>query len=221
MTKKDSNFNLDDDMEVLYARTPTPGSGSYEMVDRVPSPVEDEHDLGPLHTSPHTKETSSSSLLPHINFPEVHVPTILERLFNFTDGLKKSTSYTSRYVSPSSPDHNFRVDGSESPVVKKFSTVADFRSQPHAYAPSFREEREAIAGPSRPQVATTSRPNSDNIDSDVLVISHDGRDFTMSDTATSAPSSPRTPYTTRQVRDLPFLHTSGIRFFSIPCLVIG
>lgn len=205
--RKDSQWEIDDDdTQWLHGRdrSTTPYNDPYNPVERVQSPpMRETHtrDLGESHTSPHIQETASSSLLPHIDFPEVRVPTFMERFVKFKDGLRKSTSYKSRHVSPMSPDATFRIDGSEpSPAMPIFfNTIADFRRQPHA--------AEAAERATQQPELSDPRPNSSNIPSDVLLISRNGENFTFDDSATTALGSPRTPSSARQVSasSLPYL----------------
>ncbi|KAI0779283.1 hypothetical protein C8Q74DRAFT_682084 [Fomes fomentarius] len=202
--RKDSNWEIeDDDTQWLHGRdrSTTPYNDPYNPVERVQSPpMRETHvrDLGESHTSPHIQETSSSSLLPHIDFPEVRVPTIMERFARFKDGIRKSASYKSRYVSPVSPDATFRIDGSEpspaSAAPKFFNTIADFRRQPHAVAG--RQEVAERATQQQQQPVRDPRPSSSNIPNDVLLISRNGENF--DDSATTAVGSPRTPSSARQ-----------------------
>ncbi|RDX42212.1 hypothetical protein OH76DRAFT_138063 [Lentinus brumalis] len=140
-------------------------------------------------------------MLSNIEFPDIRVPTFMERFIKFKDGIRKSASYRSKHVSPISPDQGFRIDGeAPSPVVQKFHTVADFRRPPNATVPSFSEERRQAAA-NRPNGLEVIMEGSDHDSQqdcgpdDVLIISRDGGDnFTINDTTTMGTGSPLSPY---------------------------
>lgn len=120
-SRKEPSWEIDDDERWLAGRSTVyhdpyspPGRGQM-------------HELGACPT--HTRDASSSTLLSlsHIEFPTVRrVPTFLERFIKFKDGIRKSATYTAKYVSAISPDPTFRIDGSaaDSPVAKKFDDHA-------------------------------------------------------------------------------------------------
>ena len=184
-------------------------------------PMQEAHNLGVLRPSSHSREWSSSSsgssLLPRIELPEVRVPTFVERIVGLKGGgLKKSASYKAKSVAPRTPGPDFRIDGSgSSPIAQNpqaFNTIADFRRPQGALTPVFERETEAdVPEAARPasgsdgswvvvdrplsQVTEPSRARS----SEVILISRNGEDFSMHDTATTAPGSPKTPSTLLQV----------------------
>ena len=115
---KDASWEIDDD-EWLHRH-----SAFYDPYSQPKDRDRDKemHEMGDVRPS-HNREASSSTLLPHIEFPTVHrVPTFLERFIKFKDGLRKSATYKAKYVSTVSPDHTFRIDGSaaDSPITRKF-----------------------------------------------------------------------------------------------------
>ncbi|KAI0369640.1 hypothetical protein BV20DRAFT_967601 [Pilatotrama ljubarskyi] len=172
------------------------------------------------YTSAHLKETSSTSLLPRmVDLPDVRVPTFMERFFNFKDGLRKSASYKAKYVSPVSPGPQFRIDGSAgpTPVAKDFSIAPlNPTARPSPLALSAGVGAGAGAGSASAPGSSRTHPTEQVVtersdfvphhgssECSVLLISRDGEDFTIDDTATTAPShshptSPRTQSTFRQ-----------------------
>ncbi|KAI0355772.1 hypothetical protein OH77DRAFT_1424724 [Trametes cingulata] len=169
------------------------------------------------HTSAHLKETSSSSLLPRLMELPDRVPTFMERFIKFKDGLRKSASYKAKYVSPVSPGPLFRIDGSAgaTPVKNEFAIAPlapnrDPRPSPLAADTGVVAAAATVSGSSRIQPAEQALTEDEGVvrhqgstEGSVLLISKDGRDFTIDDTTTalshSHPSSPRTLSTSRQV----------------------
>ncbi|KAI0744303.1 hypothetical protein C8Q80DRAFT_889911 [Daedaleopsis nitida] len=207
-SRKDSGWAIDEDTYPLHARSTSYNDPNHPTEQGVSPSAGDDRGLSQPRPSPHSQETSSSSLLSRIRSPGIRVPTIMERLVGFRDSLRRSASYRFRYVSPTSADPSFRIDGSEpTPTPNKIQThtVADFRPQPHATAPSFREEREQHAAErNAPLVVQTqgsdgkdARSSPENHTSDVIVISRDGEDFSMEDSATTVLTSPKTPFSAR------------------------
>ncbi|KAH9895106.1 hypothetical protein C8Q73DRAFT_487326 [Cubamyces lactineus] len=226
-SKKDSDWAIDGDEEDTKHLTHSRGPSTTSYIDPftlVQSPLNNEpeaYELDVPHTSPHIKETSSSALLPHLDFPDVRVPTFMERFIKFKDGLRKSSTYKAKYVSPVSPDPQFRIDDSAvpTPVAKdflrdgsNFGGGTPFR--PGGEATGGRVGASASASGSgsangrlRIQQQKTERsnhrPQPEGEGSSVLIISRDGRDFSLDDTATipltqSHPSSPQTTTLSRQ-----------------------
>ncbi|KAI8968147.1 hypothetical protein BD414DRAFT_535475 [Trametes punicea] len=165
-----------------------------------------------LHTSAHIPETSSSTLLPHsavmshVELPAVRAPTLVERFARLVlsgrGGLRKSPTYKSKHVSPVSPDPHFRIDGSAgpTPVEKDFVMARSSRVSTSGASSSASAKAAGLAGAQR---AATERSDFEpQSDGSVLLISRDGRDFSLDDTmTTAAPSqtgSPRSASTFRQ-----------------------
>ncbi|CDO72511.1 hypothetical protein BN946_scf184980.g52 [Trametes cinnabarina] len=181
-----------------------------------PEPLDPDADLP--HTSAHIPETSSSSLLSrpgdtqvHVTTPPVCAPTIVERIVNIVlpgrDGLQKSPTYKLKHVSPVSADPQFRIDGSAgpTPVAKAFASAAGRSSRASVSA---RGDPDAVGGAGLSGSASAKgsvqrdvgivqgatersdfRPQRRDT---VLLISRDGRDFSLDDTMTTAPSPTRT-----------------------------
>ncbi|KAI1785467.1 hypothetical protein LXA43DRAFT_976208 [Ganoderma leucocontextum] len=206
---KDSNWEIDDDEHWLNRRS------TFYHDPYSPPGREEMHELGVRPS--HTREASSSTLLPHIEFPTVHrVPTFLERFIKFKDGIRKSATYKAKYVSAISPDHTFRIDGSaaDSPIIKNFDENARDGGGSHSRPgsgsqPSFhphrvstvQEEDEDTPGGAPVVVDRTDfEPDrySAEFPSEVLVISRDGEDFALDDRSTVAHTSLRTPTIARQ-----------------------
>ncbi|KAL1941994.1 hypothetical protein VTO73DRAFT_6524 [Trametes versicolor] len=205
-SKKNSNWaiDVDEDEEWLgHARAHSSASyvDPYKMQPLSPEPLE----MDVPHTSAHIQETSSSSLLPHLDFPDVRVPTFIERFIKSKDGVRKSPAYKSKYVSPISPDPQFRIDG-PTPTANTFPASKPQRSS-YTRSNHSGASASATAQPPRTQPVVAERsdfqPESEGVGSSVLIISRDGNDFSFDDSATTAPShshasSPRTPTTFRQ-----------------------
>ncbi|TBU24493.1 hypothetical protein BD311DRAFT_790953 [Dichomitus squalens] len=231
-SRKDSNWEIDEDRRRLNRS----GSTSYYDPYSPPDGADrEEHELGVPHTSPHIRETSSTSLLSNIELPSIRRwPTAVERFIKFKDGIRKSASYKAKYVSPIFPDPAFRIDGSagNTPVANGFNAEGT-RSQnpadsslsipsfhPHRVSTVQEEEDEDSSGGAPVVVQREDydpqRPNS----GEVLVISHDGEDFNSEYYTTPGPSSPRTPSTARQVsallRLLPFSRAPFLRCLPFP-----
>ncbi|KAI0665890.1 hypothetical protein C8Q78DRAFT_480953 [Trametes maxima] len=224
-SKKDSDWAIDVDMDdedtkwLGHSRGPSAASfhDAYPLV-QSPLRAEPEHEPDLPHTSAHIPETSSSSLLPHLDFPDVRVPTFMERFIRFKDGLRKSSGYQAKYVSPVSPDAQFRIDGSAgpTPTARAFNIAKlppKSKPKPNAKPKPRPSPVDTGAGHSggggasvsvaevQPAVAERSdfEPQSEGVASSVLIISRNGEDFTIDDTATTAPSgSPRTMSMSRQ-----------------------
>ncbi|KAI0645980.1 hypothetical protein C8Q79DRAFT_1001441 [Trametes meyenii] len=218
-SKKDSDWAIDVDVDdedtkwLGHSRGPSAASfhDAYPLV-QSPLHAEPEHEPDLPHTSAHIPETSSSSLLPHLDFPDVRVPTFMERFIRFKDGLRKSSGYQAKYVSPVSPDAQFRIDGSAgpTPTARAFSIAkppSNSKPKPKLNPSPVdtgagRSAGSAASGAvAQPAVAERSdfEPQSEGVASSVLIISRDGEDFTIDDTATTAPSgSPRTMSMSRQ-----------------------
>ncbi|KAI0630077.1 hypothetical protein C8Q77DRAFT_238589 [Trametes polyzona] len=218
--KKDSDWAIDEDVEGdtewlgskhSRARSAASYVDPYNLVQSPTggAPLELE-DLP--HTSAHIQETSSSLLLPlrHIDFPDVRVPTIFERFIKSKDGVRKSPAYKSKYVSEVSPDPQFRIDDSAgpTPVAKDFAAESSVGS---SFGRSVGANKSQTAlGRSEGEVTERSdfEPQQQQqvygSGSSVLLISRDGRDFTIDDTTTSLshshshPSSPLAPSSFRQ-----------------------
>ena len=104
--------------------------------------------------SGHMKRTSNATSSSATSFlsrlTDVRAPLFMERLIKFKDGTRKSSSYTVESVSPTSPDPQFRIGGSEpSPMRPSYPnqmagahTMADFPTRP----PSLVLERAAPKG---------------------------------------------------------------------------
>ncbi|KAH9912487.1 uncharacterized protein BXZ73DRAFT_93190 [Epithele typhae] len=169
-TKKNSEWEIDDDDDDDDDGTEllSQSSGkrnSYHSPYSALSPQRAyQHNVSPS-TSGHVQSPSGSSLLSRL--PSVRLPSFLERFSKFKDGVPKSTSYKSKYVSPSSADVNFQIDGpipeSGELLGRKGTTrtVADFRPR-------------------------LSVPEPAPVPESVLIISKDGRDFSLDDTTTVA-----------------------------------
>ncbi|KAI0661308.1 hypothetical protein C8Q70DRAFT_911292 [Cubamyces menziesii] len=227
-SKKDSDWAIDGDEEDTKYLTHSRGPSTTSYIDPftfVQSPLNNEPEAFELdvpHTSPHIKETSSSALLPHLDFPDVRVPTFMERFIKFKDGLRKSSTYKAKYVSPVSPDPQFRIDDSAvpTPVAKEFlrDGANIGRGEPvrtggdatgaHAAISATASGSGSANGRPRIQQHKTERsdhrPQTEGEGSSVLIISRDGRDFSIDDTATIplAQSHPNSPQTTRLSRQL-------------------
>ncbi|TBU41055.1 hypothetical protein BD309DRAFT_1020990 [Dichomitus squalens] len=207
-SRKDSNWEIDEDRRRLNR------SGSTSYYDPYSPPDggdAEEHELGVPHTSPHIRETSSTSLLSNIELPSIRRwPTAVERFIKFKDGIRKSPNYKAKTVSPIFPDPAFRIDGSagNTPVAnglnaegKSFqkpadSSISSFYPRPVS---TVQEEKDEDCPGGAPMVVQRDdydpqRPYS----GEVLVISHDGEDFNSEYYTTPGPSSPRTPSTARQ-----------------------
>lgn len=209
-SKKNSNWAIDVDEDEEWLGHARPHSSAsyvdpYKARAQSPEPLQ----MDVPHTSAHIQETSSSSLLPHLDFPDVRVPTFIERFIKSKDGVRKSPAYKSKYVSPVSPDPQFRIDGSgNTPVANSFAASQPNRS---SFGRSNHAASASAAQSSRMQPVAAERsdfqPESEGVGSSVLIISRDGNDFSFDDSATTAPShshpsSPRTPSTFRQVSAL-------------------
>ncbi|KAI0762154.1 hypothetical protein BD413DRAFT_218535 [Trametes elegans] len=217
---KNSDWAIDEDRQWLGHRR---GQSSASYIDPyvlAQSPVQEEPlGLDVPHTSAHIKETSSTSLLPHL--PEVHVPTFMERLVNFKDGLRKSPSYKVKHVSPVSPDAQFRIDGysGDTPVKPGFAranrelSLRQLPSVGPGAGTGVGGRTNGSIGPSGSNAAQDAQTEHSDfgsqpggVGSSVLLISRDGEDFSLEDYATTAAdhsqaTTPRTPNTFRTVGD--------------------
>ena len=230
-SRKESSWEIDDDSHLLVGRSDTPYHSRSQSQYNDPysySPEERAHSRTSF-AGTHARAGSSLSMLSNIEFPDVRVPTFVERFIKFKDGIRKSASYKAKHVSPVSPDQGFRIDGAEGegegdapspsppppPVPQKYHTVP-LRKSKDAYGSvlSSGEERQHWQGrAARPTPLEVVVERSDHDPQsehehghaaigmdEVLIISRDGGDnFTINDTATTATGSPRTP-STRQVR---------------------
>ena len=221
--RKDSDWEIDDDQRRL-------NRASYHDPYSTPGGWGGEHELGELHTSPHIRETSSTSLLSQIELPRIRRwPTVVEHFIKFKDGIRKSASYKSKYVSPISPDHNFRIDGSagNTPTANGFKAdAASARSlgdtsgsrstfYPHRVSTVQEEEDENTPGGAPVVVHHNDYDPQRPYSGEVIVISHDGEDFNTDGYSTAGPNSPRTPSTARQVSALLEVHSSTAVHFHI------
>ncbi|KAI0820048.1 hypothetical protein BC628DRAFT_1399251 [Trametes gibbosa] len=228
-SKKDSGWAIEaeEDTEAkllthsrVHSRASYLDPYSTNEVPLVEEPLELE-EMDVPHTSAHLQETSSSSLLPHLEFPSIRVPTIFERLIKSKDGVRKSPAYKAKYVSPVSPDAQFLIDGSAGPTHIQ-SELADAQSPPPSSGRHSGQgtgaRGDGVSGGSpqtQPIVTEPSdfEPQSEGVGSSVLLISRTGEDFSLDDGATivpshSHPSSPQTPSTFRQVSRLYDSHLS-------------
>ncbi|KAI9061750.1 hypothetical protein FKP32DRAFT_1677942 [Trametes sanguinea] len=166
-----------------------------------------------------------------VELPPVRAPTIVERIVNSVlpgrNALRKSPTYELKYVSPSEAGPQFQIDGGPTPVAQGLVDPAGAGVGRGGRASgSGRHDREARAEPSsssglgvrgddtrharrsREEVAERSdfRPQRTGTASSVLLISRDGRDFSIDDTTTTTHtgSPQRSPSTSHHVSD-PFL----------------
>ncbi|KAI0330972.1 hypothetical protein GY45DRAFT_1345590 [Cubamyces sp. BRFM 1775] len=210
-SKKDSDWAIDGDEEDTKYLTHSRGPSSTSYIDPftlVQSPMHNEPEAFELdvpHTSPHIKETSSSALLPHLDFPDVRVPTFMERFIKFKDGLRKSSTYKAKYVSPVSPDPQFRIDDSADFLGNGANIGRTAPARTGSETAGARVGASAPASGIQQQKTERSdhRPQTEGGGSSVLIISRDGRDFSFDDAATipltqSHPSSPQTATLSRQ-----------------------
>ncbi|KAL7281407.1 hypothetical protein ACG7TL_004720 [Trametes sanguinea] len=147
--------------------------------------------------------------------PPVRAPTIVERIVNSVlpgrNALRKSPTYELKYVSPSSAGPQFQIDdAAAAPGTGAGAGARAGPSGPASGSRSGRHDRDAEAGPSagasvnangdaardarrsREEVAERSdfRPQRTGTASSVLLISRDGRDFSLDDTMTIAAATP-------------------------------
>ena len=121
-SRKESSWEIDDDSHLLVGRSDTP----YHSRSRSQSQSQYHDPYSNSYYSPeerahsrtsfagtHARAGSSLSMLSNIEFPDVRVPTFVERFIKFKDGIRKSASYKAKHVSPVSPDQGFRIDGAE------------------------------------------------------------------------------------------------------------
>ncbi|KAH9915020.1 uncharacterized protein BXZ73DRAFT_106331 [Epithele typhae] len=202
-TKKNSEWEIDDDDDDDDDGTEllSQSSGkrnSYHSPYSALSPQRAYgHNVSPS-TSGHVQSPSGSSLLSRL--PSVRLPSFLERFSKFKDGVPKSTSYKSKYVSPSSADVNFQIDGpipeSGELLGRKGTTrtVADFRPRLSGSLPGDNNAHRLSRPVTDPGAARPDHmdegfvlvPEPAPVPESVLIISKDGRDFSLDDTTTVA-----------------------------------
>ena len=129
-SRKESSWEIDDDSHLLVGRSETPyhsrsrsqSQSQYNDPYSYSYSPEDRAHSRTSFAGTHARAGSSLSMLSNIEFPDVRVPTFVERFIKFKDGLRKSSTYKAKYVSPVSPDPQFRIDDSAvpTPVAKEF-----------------------------------------------------------------------------------------------------
>ena len=170
-SRKESSWEIDDDSHLLVGRSDTPyhsrsrsqSQSQYNDPYSYSYSPEDRAHSRTSFAGTHARAGSSLSMLSNIEFPDVRVPTFVERFIKFKDGIRKSASYKAKHVSPVSPDQGFRIDGAEGegegegeapsasppppPVPQKYHTVPLRKAKdPYGSAPAWGEERQHWQG---------------------------------------------------------------------------